>query len=346
MLSFPVRFRKLLGVLGSVLTFSGAPNAHADEASPTESQSDDTSDTSQAAAALFVQARAWMKAARYDDACRAFENSQRLDPASGTLLNLGVCRQAQGRTKSAYLAYQSGLALSRVEQNTEGERIARECIAKLEPSLTFVVLSVRFPRLTLAVRLDGVAVDPSSWGKAVPIDPGSHEVESSGPDQDTWSTTFSVTGPVVKTLDVQSPNLKPSNRQSVAPALPAPRRTPKPSPPTAPAPPPRWPLLAAVGAAGVGVLGAGYFGLAAQREWDTRNDHCTDGHCDRAAVTASKRAARYARCADVAAGLAALGGVAIVSIVIYRSHSRTDTATRRSLRLESHGADIALEGAF
>lgn len=346
MSSFPVRFRKF--ALAAVLTLSGPPTALADEASPMESKSDDASDTSQAAAALFVQARAWMKAARYDDACRAFENSQRLDPASGTLLNLGVCRQAQGRTKSAYLAYQSGLALSQVEHNAEGERIARECIAKIEPALTRIVLSIRYPRPTLAVRLDGVAMDPNSWGKAMPIDPGSHEVESFGPDQDTWSTKFSITGPVVRTLDVESPNLKTPSPPPVAPALSARQRPRKPSAPAAPAPPPRssWPLLAAVGAAGVGVLGTGYFGLMAQREWDTRNDHCPAGHCDRSAVTASEHAARYARAADVAAGLAALGGVAIISIVIYQSHQRFDTAGRRGVRLESHGANIAFEGAF
>jgi tetratricopeptide (TPR) repeat protein len=326
MLSFPVRFRKL--TLATVLTLSGPPTALADGASSMESKADDASDTSQAAAALFVQARAWMKAARYDEACRAFENSQRLDPASGTLLNLGVCRQAQGRTRSAYLAYQSGLALSQVEQNAEGERIARECIAKIEPALTRIVLSIRYPRPTLGVRLDGVAMDPGSWGKAVLIDPGSHEVESFGPDQDTWSTTFDIAGPVVRTLDVESPNVKISSHQAVAPALSARPSARTPSPPAASAPPPRssWPLFAAVGAAG--------------------NDHCPDGHCDRSAVTASERAARYARAADVAAGLAALGGVAVVSIVIYQSQQRLDTAGRRSLRLESNGANIAFEGAF
>jgi hypothetical protein len=346
MSSFPVRFRKL--TLATVLTLSGPPTALADGASSMESKADDASDTSQAAAALFVQARAWMKAARYDEACRAFENSQRLDPASGTLLNLGVCRQAQGRTRSAYLAYQSGLALSQVEQNAEGERIARECIAKIEPALTRIVLSIRYPRPTLGVRLDGVAMDPGSWGKAVLIDPGSHEVESFGPDQDTWSTTFDIAGPVVRTLDVESPNVKISSHQAVAPALSARPSARTPSPPAASAPPPRssWPLFAAVGAAGVGVLGTGYFGLVAQRAWDTRNDHCPDGHCDRSAVTASERAARYARAADVAAGLAALGGVAVVSIVIYQSQQRLDTAGRRSLRLESNGANIAFEGAF
>lgn len=343
---FPYSPRRLIA-LGAVLALSAAATAHAEQSSPTEQGSADTDDTSQAAAVLFVQARAWMREARYDDACAAFEKSQRLDPASGTLLNLGVCREAQGRTKSAYLAYLAGLALSQVERNADGERIARARIAKLEPALTRVVLSVRRPRPGLVVRLDGVAIEPNSWGAALPIDPGSHQLESAAPDQDPWSSTFNIAGPVVRTLEVESPHMKAPRPQLAA----APRAAVWSSPPVA-AEAPRassWPLPVSIGVAGVGAVGTVYFGLLAKHEWDTRNDHCAAGHCDAAAVRASDRAALYARAADVAAGVAAVGSIAVASLLIFQSRQRprdTPGPQRSSLRLESHGADLSITGSF
>lgn len=59
-----------------------------------------------------------------------------------------------------------------------------------------------------------------------------------------------------------------------------------------------------LGAGGLASIGIGsYFGLAAVRHWDERNQLCPDGRCDAAAVDASDRAHREARIADVALGI-------------------------------------------
>ena len=55
-----------------------------------------------AAEALFNQAHAAMSAHDYDTACQRFAESNRLDPAVGTLLNLGVCEAARGRVATAW----------------------------------------------------------------------------------------------------------------------------------------------------------------------------------------------------------------------------------------------------
>jgi hypothetical protein len=51
---------------------------------------DPTPEDKAAATTLFKQGRELMEAKRWSEACRKLEESQRLDPGGGTLLNVGV----------------------------------------------------------------------------------------------------------------------------------------------------------------------------------------------------------------------------------------------------------------
>src|SRR5579884_4181154 len=87
-----------------------------------------------AAEALFERGKALVEQGRTAEACAAFAESQRLDPAGGTLLRLALCREAEGKLASAWLGY---LEVVRVSQEGTGEpaklqeriRIAREHLA-------------------------------------------------------------------------------------------------------------------------------------------------------------------------------------------------------------------------
>lgn len=317
------------------------------------SRAEDATETSAAAELLFFQARTLMKEHRYDDACSAFENSERLEPASGTLLNLGVCREAQGRTASAFRSYRAGLALSQAEQNRAAERLARERLAAIDSRLCRIALSIRWPRPGLVVRIDGVAIEPTSWAKPEPIDPGAHLIESSGPDQEAWSTTIHVkSAGEVRTLVVESPHARPAKKSGAPAALIGATRTTRKElelrwPPTRPsAPPQRWPLVLSSSVAVTGVLGAAYFGLLATKEWERRNEHCPADKCDRLALQAHDSAARYARAANIAGSMAVLGGVTAVSLLLFRSQGATSASSPPSVRLESSGANIKVVGDF
>src|SRR6187399_1906805 len=91
---------------------------------------------------LFDEGRAAMAEQRFDVACGAFAESQKLDPAAGTLVNWGACLEAQGKNASAVEAYRASLASTQPGTDGERERFVGDRIAALEPRLCSVTVAV------------------------------------------------------------------------------------------------------------------------------------------------------------------------------------------------------------
>lgn len=147
------------------------------------------------ARSLFEQGRELMNGKRYAEACPKFEESQRLQPAGGTLLNLAVCHEHIGRTASAWTAFNDVATLSRQENKSEREQFARERVAALTPKLSRLTVTIppqASDRAGLVVKVDSAVLGKAAWGSALPIDPGDHLVEVSAPRMKTWSTKVSV----------------------------------------------------------------------------------------------------------------------------------------------------------
>jgi hypothetical protein len=144
-------------------------------ASPRPAQADDAL----AAEAAFAEARSLMARGRYADACPKLEASYRLDPALGTLMNLGECMQRTGKTASAWVTFRRAAAEALRVGQPARETIARDRARALESRLCRVVLKSGGtpPFDGLTVSRDDASPEAIPFDVAVPVDPGEHTFE-------------------------------------------------------------------------------------------------------------------------------------------------------------------------
>ena len=287
-----------------------------------------------AAEALFNEAHALIDQGRLDEACPKLLESHRLDPAAGTLLNLGDCYERAGRTASAWGAFGEAETMARNGRDLVREAEARRRAQALESKLSRLVLRVAPENRTLGaqVKREGRPVGEGLWGSAVPVDPGQHALEVAAPRQATWRTTVRVpAGPGVTVV--------------VVPAL-----TPAVAPPLADRAPPAgaWSPQRTVGVAlgGLGVVGAAIgtvFGVRAASRMSDSEARCTDSApsvCDTEGLAMRDEA-------DAAAGASTLafvlGGAALAGgVVLFATAPRGDEPRgAAALRLE---VDAAIAG--
>lgn len=150
--------------------------------------------TSAAAELAFREGRQLMNQGRYQEACPKFEESQRLDPAPGTQLNLADCYEKQGRTASAWETFRAAEAAAHDSGQPDFASEARRRAVALEPRLCKLALSAAQPVAGLEVALDGEPVT-ELIGSAVPVDPGEHAVTASAPARRPWSQRVRIDAP-------------------------------------------------------------------------------------------------------------------------------------------------------
>jgi len=242
-----------------------------------------------AAQALFDQAKSLMAAGKASEACPKFEESQKLDPGSGTLINLALCYEKTGRTASAWAAYRDAAASAAVAGNKERERGARDRAAALAPKVSKLTVEVPADARVegLTVTRDGVDVGPAQWGVPIPTDAGKHELVAKAPGYSDWRSNVELgAGGAVNTVTV--PKLTAAETPAVAPVSAAAAAPPEQSAPaeTAPAESKSGGLggqrIVALVAGGVGLAGVAVgtiFGLQAMSKHDTAKKTCDDTAC-------------------------------------------------------------------
>jgi hypothetical protein len=134
----------------------------------------------QRAAEQFEAGRAAMRNSDFAGACRAFGESQRLDPAPGTELNLGLCSEQLGLLATALGHYRA--VARELPPDDERAQIAAKQSLALEPRVPLLTLSLAASAPSGArVTLDGAEVDP---GEELQVDPGKHAVSVTAPGRD------------------------------------------------------------------------------------------------------------------------------------------------------------------
>ncbi|MET0596225.1 MAG: hypothetical protein ABW133_26245 [Polyangiaceae bacterium] len=243
-----------------------------------------TTNDSAASQAIFDQGRRLMGQADYAGACAKFEESQRLDPASGTALNLGTCYEHLGKFATAWSKFLEAASLAKAAHQADRERFARAQAAFLEARISTLVINVANDIPGLEVRRNGEIVGKPQWGNPIPIDPGEHRIVASAPYRDRWETTVLV-GPTKQASIVHVPALTSASVVTIPGALspPAPLATSDftsdrgavPSSGNAQ-------RIGAYIAGGIGVAGLAvgtYFGLQSKAKGDEADEHCNGGQC-------------------------------------------------------------------
>jgi hypothetical protein len=145
--------------------------------------------TTAAATALFDQGRALQKSGDFKGACAAFEESEKLDAALGTLYNLAGCYVHLGKIASAWASYR---AVADRDTNPARREDSERQANDLAPRLPKLVVTVNEKPPGLVVELDGVDVT-NLIGVASPIDLGMHHIEARAPGYKPWIGDASVT---------------------------------------------------------------------------------------------------------------------------------------------------------
>jgi hypothetical protein len=149
------------------------------------------------AEALFDEGIRLSDAGNYAEACAAFDASQRLESALNTLLNQADCREKNNQLATAWSLFLEAERQARSATDAptrELHELAVQRSASLQPKLSMLTISVpaasRVPGLVIT--RDGDPVDAGAWGRALPVDGGTHTVVARAPDFAEWSGTINV----------------------------------------------------------------------------------------------------------------------------------------------------------
>jgi hypothetical protein len=143
---------------------------------------------------LYRQARELAAAGKFAEACPKFAESYRLDPGTGTLLNLASCHESLGKVATAWLEYNEALVQSRRDRMQRRIDYAEEHIAALEPKLSHLTITLASDadRAGLELSIDGVVVGVEALGAATPLDPGTHTIAAKAPGKKQWSISVEI----------------------------------------------------------------------------------------------------------------------------------------------------------
>jgi tetratricopeptide (TPR) repeat protein len=236
------------------------------------------------AQSLFDRARALMDQARFAEACPLLEESQRLDPGGGTLLNLAVCLEGAGKLATAHATFHEALSQAIRDGRDDRKKIAEERVAALGPRLSTLTVEVpaeaRVP--DLVVWLDGAKLSPIAWGVPTAVDGGDHRVEAAAPEAERWVRVVAVSpeGDRV-TVRVEAPRPLFAPDADTEPGEPATKPVPKPAKPK----PRRISRLStaswATGGTGLGLFALGAaMGIAAVVEDDKLETEALENGCN------------------------------------------------------------------
>ena len=308
------------------------------------------------AESLFLAGRELMREGRYVEACDKLEQSQRLVRAAGTLLNLAVCHEQEGRISTAWLEYQESIGVAIRSNRPDREAVARERMAAIEPLIPHIQVQVPADaRVEGLVLLWGETQIPdASWGLPFPVDPGTQSLRAMAPGHEPWSIEVRSKPGKDETVTVPRLTRTPAPRaQAPTPNPPAPDKTRReqvaPILSAAPEEDESGSRLRTIGwmsgGAGLALLAAGgYYGVRALQKRSESDAYCSSTGCYVEGVELNNEARDLAVRSNVLflAG-AALTGVGAVVLVTAPAGPETqaNTAPRLGVAIAPTGINAS-----
>ncbi|MEZ4400430.1 MAG: tetratricopeptide repeat protein [Kofleriaceae bacterium] len=283
--------------------------------------------------ALFTEGRKLLDAGDAVAACPKFEESQRLDPGLGTLLNLADCYERTGRLASALTTFRAAEEQARALGEAKREAAAADRVRSLESRASRLLIRLTpGPRPSgFIIERDGVEVPAFDLGRPIAVDPGTITIRASAPGHVRFETKVDVpTVRAEKSIEVPLLAMSPGGDAPPPEVFADPGRG-------------RRRIGLVTAAAGVAGLGAGIgLGLVARGRY--RDAGCDGGVCvEGADVDAANQARSLGNVGTVigAVGVAALAAGAIVWVTAPGAHRVTLTPTAGV-----DGASVSLSGRF
>jgi len=290
---------------------------------------------------LFQQGKALLEQRRVAEACQKFEASLALARRGGTLLNLAVCREEEGRTASALTLFQQARERAQEDQRQDRIKLVDEHVERLRPRLSWLTITPA-PGIApagLTIRCDDSTLPPENWGAPQAMDPGEHVITASARGR----IPITVKVQVQAHADHQSIALPELPLVPVKPAHAVPAVPPATSPQksqegaVSSSPPVLGFVMLGVGATALAVGSA--FGIQAIIDSNHSQALCSGPPCSAEAYQANERARTAAHVANVAIPT----GAAVAGLGLFMLLREAAPAPARAL---SKATSLHVESAF
>jgi hypothetical protein len=268
-------------------------------------QAEPSADEKALATQLFQEGRALMSAGSISEACQKLQESQRLDPGGGTLLNLALCHEKEGRLARSWSEFQEAALVAHRDGRADRETEATSHVGALEPRLSrlTIVVPAGAQIVGLLVERDGRELGRGAWSTAIPIDGGPHVVRATAQGRAPFVATV-VIGNEADARTVEIPVLAtPVVVVAASPAVPSPAAA------AAATARLRW---VGVGTAGAGVILLGGAGYALARAISAREASKSDCWSDGCGSVGLQRRSDAVSRGNLATWLG-VGGVVLVA---------------------------------
>lgn len=279
--------------------------------------------------ALFHSAREAVARGDFRAACPRFVESQRLEPAPGTLLNVAQCEEKDGKLSAAYAHL--GEVLAALPKDDFRVPYARERLAALKRRVPTVTISMPDPVPGARVLRDGLELREGAFGVPLPFDPGSHVllVRADGHADGRQDVTVREGENVVITLKPGPTNSRPATYDTGVKASSGRRVL----------------AFTSLGIGVAGVVAGTVAGLSFASAAKTYSDHCDASGCDGEGLAAASRAKSMNALSPIAFGVGALGlGTGAYLLLVPPSPRRA--GVRVTPQVSPSAASLSLSGGF